>query len=188
MLVMFDSQKQTHYREETVRTLIRTGVLLYHYNLLHSCCYSLPLLNKTNPLNEHKTLKTGQSRLNYYNSIKRKRSASHLDTFIKFHKLLCCRINGFRPLQCLYDVTHSKVKWFSCYWFSSVTDGLSRLLSNTFCFRCFLRFILDRSLSNTSPERRADTRSSNSPPSSPSFALALFASLSFFSWRRRERS
>lgn len=75
--------------------------------------------------------------------------------------------------------------WSVYYWYSFV-NGLSRLLSSRLGFRCFLRFILDKSLSNTSPERRADTRSSNSPPSS-SLALAFFAfcSLSLFNWRRK---
>ena len=45
--------------------------------------------------------------------------------------------------------------------------------------RLRFRFILDRSLSNTSPERSADTRSSNSPPSSSPFSLAFRAFLSF---------
>lgn len=41
--------------------------------------------------------------------------------------------------------------------------------------RLRLRFILDRSLSKTSPDLRADTRSSNSPPSSSPLAFALRA-------------
>lgn len=41
--------------------------------------------------------------------------------------------------------------------------------------RLRLRFILDRSLSKTSPDLSADTRSSNSPPSSSPFAFALRA-------------
>lgn len=52
--------------------------------------------------------------------------------------------------------------------------------------RLRLRFILDKSLSNTSPDRSADTRSSNSPPSSSPFAFAFRAFRSFslcsFSW------
>lgn len=45
--------------------------------------------------------------------------------------------------------------------------------------RLRLRFIFDRSLSKTSPERKADTRSSNSPPSSSPFSLAFLAFRSF---------
>lgn len=75
----------------------------------------------------------------------------------------------------------------SCYWFSFVT-GLSRLPSNELCLRCFRRFILDRSLSNTSPERSADTKSSNSPPSSScALAFLVLCSLSLFSWKPRQR-
>lgn len=46
--------------------------------------------------------------------------------------------------------------------------------------RLRFRFILDKSLSKTSPDRSADTRSSNSPPSSSPFAFAFraFRSLS----------
>lgn len=55
--------------------------------------------------------------------------------------------------------------------------------------RLRLRFILDRSLSKTSPDRSADTKSSNSPPSSSPFALAFRAFRSFslcsFSWGQR---
>lgn len=70
----------------------------------------------------------------------------------------------------------------SCHW-SSLDAGLSRLQSKSaVCGRCFLRFILVRSLSNTSPERSAETRSSNSPRSSSAALLAL-SSFSFFSWR-----
>lgn len=63
--------------------------------------------------------------------------------------------------------------------------GLSRLPSKS-CLRCFrFRFILDMSLSNTSPERRADTKSSNSLRSSSAAFFAL-CSLSFFSCRGRQ--
>lgn len=72
---------------------------------------------------------------------------------------------------------------FVCYWFSLLA-GLSRLISNWFCLRCFLRFILVRSFSNTSPERRADTKSSNSPLSLSSLAFLAFCSLSLFSWKK----
>lgn len=69
----------------------------------------------------------------------------------------------------------------SPYW-SSLDTGLSRLLSKSaVCGRCFRRFILLRSLSNTSPDRSADTRSSNSPRSSSAAFLAL-CSFSFLSW------
>lgn len=54
-----------------------------------------------------------------------------------------------------------------------------------------LRLILDRSLSNTSPERSADTRSSNSPSSSP-FSFALRALRSFsrcsFNWYKQDKT
>ena len=58
--------------------------------------------------------------------------------------------------------------------------GLSRLLSVIWLvIRLRFRLSLERSLSNTSPERRAETRSSNSPPSSLfSFAFLIFRSLS----------
>ena len=58
--------------------------------------------------------------------------------------------------------------------------GLSRLLSVIWLvMRLRFRFSLERSLSNTSPERKAETRSSNSPPSSLfSFAFLIFRSLS----------
>ena len=50
----------------------------------------------------------------------------------------------------------------------SLVTGLSRPLSASWlAMRLRLRFSLERSLSKTSPERRAETRSSNSPPSSP---------------------
>lgn len=87
-------------------------------------------------------------------------------------------------MLCDMAVTEHEV---SSHWSSFVT-GLSRLMSNMLCLRCFLRFILDRSLSNTSPERRADTKSSNSPPFSSSLAFLAFCSLSFFRWRRGEMS
>lgn len=58
--------------------------------------------------------------------------------------------------------------------------GLSRLLSVIWLvMRLRFRFSLERSLSNTSPERRAETRSSNSPPSSLfSLAFLILRSLS----------
>ena len=58
--------------------------------------------------------------------------------------------------------------------------GLSRLLSVIWLvMRLRFRFSLERSLSNTSPERKAETRSSNYPPSSLfSFAFLIFRSLS----------
>lgn len=58
--------------------------------------------------------------------------------------------------------------------------GLSRPLSASWlAMRLRLRFSLERSLSKTSPERRAETRSSNSPPSSPlSFAFLALRSRS----------
>lgn len=72
--------------------------------------------------------------------------------------------------------------------------GRSRLLSASWlAMRLRLRFSLERSLSKTSPERRAETRSSNSPPSSPlSFAfLALRSrsrcSFSYVPWHGGER-
>lgn len=61
----------------------------------------------------------------------------------------------------------------------SLVIGLSLLVS-VVCLaggRLRLYFIFDRSLSNTSPDRSADTRSSNSPSSSR-FSLALRAFLS----------
>lgn len=62
----------------------------------------------------------------------------------------------------------------------SFVTGLSRLLSVIWLvMRLRFRFSLERSLSNTSPERKAETRSSNSPPSSLfSFAFLIFRSLS----------
>ena len=76
------------------------------------------------------------------------------------------------------------------FWFwSSLVTGLSRLLLKELCLRCLRRFSLERSLSKTSPERRADTRSSNSPHSSSAFPLAILplCSLSFFICRQRDR-
>lgn len=85
-----------------------------------------------------------------------------------------------QPLQ---ELTHVSLAGFCCQFVSqklSLVTGLSRPLSASWLvMRLRLRFSLVRSLSKTSPERRADTRSSNSPLSSPvSFAFLALRSRS----------